>query len=75
VTLAELQRKAKSGLYEWLCDRKNRRTIPHHLEQCGYVPVRNATAEDGLFKVEGRRQVIYAKATWPARAPSRLTHS
>jgi hypothetical protein len=63
VTLAELQRKARGDLGEWLCDRKNRRAIPHRLEQCGYVPVRNATAEDGLFKVEGRRQRVYAKAS------------
>jgi hypothetical protein len=35
--------------YEWLHDRKNRRIIPHRLEQCGYVPVRNDAAVDGLF--------------------------
>ena len=31
---------------EWLIDRKNRRQIPHRLEACGYVQVRNNTAED-----------------------------
>jgi|HubBroStandDraft_2_1064218.scaffolds.fasta_scaffold3619473_1 hypothetical protein len=36
---------------------------PYRLEQCGYVPVRNTSAEDGLFKVKGRRQVVYAKAS------------
>ena len=62
VTLAQLQRTAKGGLYEWLDDRKNRRVIPHRLEQCGYVPVRNAAADSGLFVINGRRQVVYAKA-------------
>ncbi len=32
------------GLADWLKDRKNRRTIPHRLEKCGYVPVRNPDA-------------------------------
>ena len=51
----------------WLRDRKNRRIIPHRLEQCGYVPVRNPTATDGLWKIEGRRQAVYAKATLAIR--------
>ena len=40
--------------------RKNRRLIPHRLEKCGYVPVRNDFAKDGLWKI-GTRQVIYVK--------------
>jgi Family of unknown function (DUF5906) len=61
---------------EWLKDRKNRRQIPYRFEQCGYVPVRNAAADDGLWKIKGRRQVVYAKATLTLReqlaAASRL---
>jgi hypothetical protein len=38
------------------------RTIPYRLEQCGYLPVRNPSATDGLWKLNGKRQVIYAKA-------------
>jgi hypothetical protein len=49
----------------WLRDRKNRRSIPHRLEKCGYVPVRNDTAESGLWIVNGTRQVIYGKKTVP----------
>jgi hypothetical protein len=48
----------------WLGDRKNRRQIPHRFEQCGYSPVRNKDADDGLWKVGGKRQVIYALAGW-----------
>ena len=44
----------------WIGDRKNRRIIPHRLEKCGYEPVRNETAEDGLWKIKGRRQAVYA---------------
>jgi hypothetical protein len=45
----------------YLLDRKNSRRIPHRFESCGYVPLRNDGAADGLWKVLGRRQVIYAK--------------
>ena len=38
---------------------------PHRLEQCGYVPVRNDAREDGLFIVNGRRQVVYALSRLP----------
>jgi hypothetical protein len=49
----------------WLTDRKNRRAIPHRLEKCGYVPVRNDGAEDGMWKIAGKRQAVYAKKTLP----------
>ena len=62
-----LLRKANGGIYDWLSDRKNRRTIPHRLEQCGYVPVRNNDADDGLFKIENRRQVVYGRADLSVR--------
>jgi len=47
----------------WLADRKNRRQIPYRFEQCGYAPVRNDAAKDGLWKLNGARQVIYALAS------------
>jgi Family of unknown function (DUF5906)/Primase C terminal 2 (PriCT-2) len=62
VTLGEIRTNATGGFLEWLQDRKNRRTLPHRLEAAGYVPVRNDTADDGLWKLKGKRQVIYAKA-------------
>jgi Family of unknown function (DUF5906) len=61
-TLSQLVAKASGGVAEWLMDRKNRRTLPHRLERCGYVAVRNPDRDDGLWIVEGARQVIYAKA-------------
>jgi hypothetical protein len=37
------------------------------LEKCGYVPVRNDLADDGLWKVHGKRQAVYAKASLSLR--------
>ena len=67
VTLIQLVAKAPGGLEDWLLDRKNRRAIPHRLERCGYVPVRNDAADDGLFKIKKRRQVVYGRADLSVR--------
>jgi hypothetical protein len=53
----------RSSFAAWLADRKNRRQTPHRFEQCGYSPVRNDFAKDGLWKIQGARQVIYALAS------------
>jgi Family of unknown function (DUF5906) len=47
---------------DWLTDRRNRRAIPHRMERCGYAPVRNPDAGDGRWKLQDKRQVVYAKA-------------
>jgi hypothetical protein len=56
-----------SATLEWLSDRKNRRSIPHRMERCGYVPVRNETNERGEWRIKRRRQTIYAKSTMSVR--------
>ena len=61
-TLIGITNNATGDTEEWLKDRKNRRIIPHRLERCGYVPVRNDTAKDGLWKINGTRQAVYARA-------------
>jgi|AmaraimetFIIA100_FD_contig_101_753895_length_1828_multi_4_in_0_out_0_2 hypothetical protein len=61
-TLLRIADMASGEVQIWINDRKNRRAIPHRLERCGYVPVRNPDADDGLWKIHGKRQVIYAKA-------------
>ena len=61
------QAKANCTFGEWLKDRRNSRQIPHRLEAAGYEPVRNPSAKDGLFVVNGKRQVIYAQATLSVR--------
>jgi hypothetical protein len=61
-TLVRLQNEAGEEFAMWLRDRKNRRTIPHRMERCGYTPLRNDDAKDGLWVVNEARQVIYTRA-------------
>jgi hypothetical protein len=42
-------------------NRKSRRRLPHRFEACGYVVIRNTDADDGLWRVGGKRQAVYAK--------------
>ena len=58
--------KATGDIAEWLMNRKNRRAIPHRLERCGYVSVRNPNAKDGYWVIDGARQPVYAKNTLSA---------
>ena len=46
---------------EYIRDRRNSRKLPHRLEAVGYIAVHNAHAKDGLWKVGGKRQVVYAR--------------
>ncbi len=62
VTLGMLIDYATSDDFrDWLKERRNRRQIPHRMEVAGYVPVRNAGATDGHWKIDGRRQSVYAR--------------
>lgn len=60
-TILRIADAADFELSQWIKDRKNRRIIPYRLEKVGYVQVRNEYASDGMWKVYGKRQVIYAK--------------
>jgi hypothetical protein len=65
-TLDQLRGFASDDFSNWLSDRKNRRIIPHRLESCGYLPVRNADApSDGLWKIDGKRQAVYVRKLLP----------
>jgi Family of unknown function (DUF5906) len=64
-TLAKVIAKADRDFSDWLTDRSHRRYIPHRFEACGYIPVRNPDAGDGLWKLGGRRMAVYAKANIP----------
>jgi len=71
VTLAMLEGAATfadhTHIDQYLKDRKNRRAIPHRLEEVGYVPVRNPDAEDGLWRIDSKRQAVYALRELPER--------
>jgi hypothetical protein len=65
VTISQIAGYGESVFAEWLRDRKNARRIPHRFEACNYVAVRNDSAKDGQWKIEGKRQVVYGKAELP----------
>ena len=50
-----------SELQEWLKSRHNRKAIAHQLEECGYVRVRNPGDKQGMWKIHGKKMVIYAR--------------
>jgi hypothetical protein len=52
---------------EWLRDRKNRRSIPHRFEDCGYVVVSNPHDTEGRWKIDGVRHTIYGKTSLTER--------
>ena len=56
-----LPRVAHLDFCNWLEDRRNRRAIPHRMEACGYVSVHNPDRKDGLWKINGVRQAVYAQ--------------
>jgi hypothetical protein len=63
VTIDTIAMRAEADTAIWLRDRKNRRAIPYHLENCGYTPVRNDAAKsDGRWKIKGKRQAVYGKS-------------
>ena len=66
VTLDEVIDAAKGNapLRAWLSDRKNSRSIPHKLDRCGYVALRNdAQKGDGRWKIGGVNKMVYVKKT------------
>jgi len=65
--LVDKARHTRESFHEWLTDRKNRRVVPHRLESAGYIPVRNDTSKDGLWKIQGKRQAVYAPKSLSVR--------
>jgi hypothetical protein len=57
----------RNSFAAWLADRKYRRQIPYRFEQCRYSRVGNDAADDGLWKIKGKRQAIYALASLSIR--------
>lgn len=67
VTIDRIAAMADGDFVLWIRDPKNRRAIPHRMEECGYSTVRNKNAKDGLWKINGRRQAVYAQSTMTPR--------
>ena len=64
-TLERVAGKADQNFHDWLKNRQNRRNVLHRFEACGYVPIRNPDASDGLWRIGSRRR------SSTARPPSR----
>jgi hypothetical protein len=67
LTLYQIISQADADFALYLKDRKNARRIPHRLEACGYVAVRDEGTKDGRWKVHGRNQTVYGKSSLPLR--------
>jgi hypothetical protein len=67
LTLSQIIAHADAEFVLFLKDRKNAKRVSYRLEACGYVAVRNKDSKDGRWKVGGRNQTIYGKATLSIR--------
>ncbi len=67
MTIMQIASVADGEFGLWIRDRKNRRVIPHRLEKCGYIPVRNDAVEDGYWVINRKRLAVYAKSALPLR--------
>jgi hypothetical protein len=63
LTIKQIIAAASGALAEWMS--RSRRAIPHRLERCGYVSVKNPNATDGYWLVGKTRQPIYARVELP----------
>ena len=61
MTLKQISDKADQSFADWLLDRRNSRSVPHKMEECGYRSARNPTAKSGRWKVRGKDVVIYVR--------------
>jgi hypothetical protein len=59
VTLVAIANEGDEDFGDYL--KKNPRQVPFRMAECGYVSVRNPTAQKGLWKIAGRWQAVYAK--------------
>jgi hypothetical protein len=60
-TIKDITGCAEEPFRSWITDRRNRRAFPHRMEKCGWVPVRYEEGNDGLWVIDGKRQVVYAR--------------
>lgn len=66
VTLKQIiGRAAGTEIWGWLVERKNRRSIGHRLEKIRYERLDHPTADQGLWKIAGERQVVYGRMDVP----------
>ena len=49
------------GFKTWLRDPKSSRSIPHRMDEVGYVPVHNRDDQRGRWQVGGRQRIVYVR--------------
>ena len=67
VTFDQIDDKARIEFSNWLRDPKNCKAVPHRLKECGYVVVGNPDNKQGLWKIKGKKQKVYALKTLNVR--------
>ena len=67
ITLARIANEARANSEPGFKTARIAAMIPHRLEKCGYVRVRNESAKDGQWKINGKRQNVYAKSSMSIR--------
>ncbi|MGY3120357.1 hypothetical protein ACVWXQ_004294 [Bradyrhizobium sp. S3.14.4] len=65
VTLAMLEHSpgATPEFRAWLGDRRNSVKIGHRMADAGYEAIRNPEANDGRWRIAGKRRVVYGRRT------------
>lgn len=63
MTAAEEAMGGEADFALWLKDRRNRKLIPHRMEEQGYVKVLNPNASEGKWIVKATAVTIYARTT------------
>jgi hypothetical protein len=67
ITIEQVKSRAEISLLDYFRDKKNSRNVSKRFEACGYVAVDNTDAKDRLWRIGGKRQVVYAKASLSER--------
>jgi hypothetical protein len=70
ITIDDVRMAAIGSFAEWLNDRKNRRAIPHRMEKCRYLLVRNKGADDGLWVITRSVRQSTPRRSCPQRSGS-----
>ena len=68
ITLEQVIMAATDLIGGWLSDRKNRPSIPHKFDRCGYIALRNKDTTDGRWKIGGKNRVIYVRKVLSGQA-------
>jgi hypothetical protein len=61
IKLITSHKRCSRAIADFFDDNKNSRAWTHRLAAVGYEPKRNPAATDGLWRIAGRRQMIYVK--------------